>query len=153
MIEITKYLTVLMHVEPPKGIPELEGFVRKDEFHVTLLGFKAVSTLNQALEDGKLEQLLMGYDFDALCPLWAPKPGFTMVTMNRPLGLEKSVIQWGDLLGLREFYEWLATATGVTIVPPPAHCTVLVQMIDGKPSFGIGIESRCHPLQLFETLR
>lgn len=132
--------TVLLAVQKPTEVPVIEGFVEKPEHHVTLIGFSRAKAIRSVVGKEKYSELMANFDWGNLT--WYPGPEFSRIRKTYADGkVRESVVLWGTVDGLYTAFKRLSATCGMALTPPPAHCTVLVQMEGDRPSMGIGIDS------------
>ena len=114
------------------------GFARKNELHVTIVGFKngrEIKERIQGQEDLKvqLNELLKTISWD-----YVLRDEVYEVSKTYPNGdVRSTYVQLVSLEGIKEFYQKLSQLLGKNFAVPPMHITLYTK---GNP-MGIGIDS------------
>jgi len=151
---ITPSGAVLLYVDRPGSIPAVPGFVKKLEWHITLVGNRVFnSSWNKKMGHEKVAALIREavYETGSFDVEWEDKP-LSVVTDTRSGKSEKSVVKWATVHGVRDLYNRLLVKGVVVTESPPMHCTLLVQEVGGVASKGIGIYSKDDPYLSFSDL-
>lgn len=137
---------------------EKEGFQKKDTFHITIVGFRHGSKVNEALgklsskerENGIAQIQTLLYRTDWSFALEANRFRISKEYLRRDPesgngeGKEtrSTYVQMASLPALATFYEEFNAILGTTLEPPPAHITLYTKGDDPRGSkMGIGIDS------------
>jgi len=137
---------------------EKEGFQKKDTFHITIVGFRNGSKVNEAL--GKLPQgdrekviaqiRTLLYRTDWSFALGADRFRISKEYIRRDpengdgqiREMRSAYVQMASLPALENFYKELNVILGTALEPPPAHITLYTKGDDPERSkMGIGIDS------------
>lgn len=112
------------------------GFIRKNEYHITLIGVDAAHLIDDL--EAKDEMMDILYDLED----WNMTPTSKYLFLAKPdieEGVVKeSIIQIVDVPALNEFYEKLAATRVLELPLPPAHITLFTKNGDQ----GIGVYSQ-----------
>lgn len=130
---------------------ERNGFVRKDEFHITIFGFKAARAVKDALGKSprtEIEPLIQNTNWEfSLRPEWYyVSKHYTMPYFEKGmvrLGEKReSLIQMVSMPGAKQFYDRLNELLGTHFTLPPLHITLYTRGDNSETSkIGIAIES------------
>lgn len=141
---------------PPTILIEGEVFERKNEFHVTLLGFGTRQRLNKRIEEEaeagqnlvqEINAILSGIDFS-----FSPSSTGAALIQNLDYDQQAVIAQTGraafesestivlgiDMPGLSEFYERMRTL-GLELGRPAAHVTLYLKQNGNATGLGIAI--------------
>ena len=139
----------LSEVEILKNIEDLaaqEGYEKKDEFHVTGIGYpngkKIRSILAGQEKMAEIKALINSMNWQD----FKLRDEFFRIAKSYANGnnyeVRESIIQMVDMPALKEFYEKLNGLLGTTFSLPPAHVTLFTKGTDPKTSkVGVGLYS------------
>lgn len=148
----------LLHLERVQPLADQKGFEKKDEFHLTILGFKNGRAILKALKTlpdeerharlAEVRELVQNTE-------WRLGSGGTLYHISKeyrqpdpkaPGGeiveQREAYVQLLDLQGIDHFYAELNRLLGLDLKSPPTHLTLYTKGTDPKQSkMGIGIET------------
>lgn len=148
-----------------REIAEEKGFDEKDEFHITVSGFKNGLVIKDVLEKlspeeskAKLDKIQdfishINWNFKLLEGVYHISKEYKMKYPENDykeiIEKRESYIQRIDILDLNFFYEKLNNLLGTNLQPPPAHVTLFTNGSDKeKAKMGIGIYSEAELAEL-----
>ena len=121
------------------------GFVRKDKFHITVIGRRIGLEIKNILDDadapeikGLIDQMDWGFEF--LPERFHIRKKYT--GDEREEETRESIIQMVCLPALEAFYQELNVIFQTDFIPPPPHITLFVKGDNPKTSkMGVGLYS------------
>lgn len=153
----------LLHLNDLDPVATKSGFVRKPEFHMTVIGNRSGKEVRASLwkfEYPDQQRLIQKINDAARATDWSINPGELRKIVKDYVvqdddGNEKSrerretIIQLLDVPGMKQFYAALNELLGTNLEAPPAHITLYSTSSDPKNvTRGIGIESQAELEQL-----
>lgn len=146
----------LLHLHALEDTASKNGFVRKPEFHITVIGYKngkvVMNRLN-ALPPEEQHAVIEKINDAAKLVDWSIDPGDVLHIQKEYVvkdadGIEtsrerrESLIQQLDVPGMNAFYERMNQLLGTELEPQPPHITLYSTSTDPKNvSRGIGIDT------------
>lgn len=124
---------------PPRLLVDGRSFVRKGEFHLTVVGSALGGRLLAWIDAGLLDERALAALFET--GRWVLRPLAQGCLLSRPAagGRQSSVVQLVDVPALAAFYRQLRRLLpAAAVVPtPPAHVTLYTRNVP----LGIGVSS------------
>jgi len=143
-----------INLEHIRDIAFKNGFKEKEEFHITVIGFKnggEIKNLLETISQNKKEYIIyeikeimnsIDWSFDIKSEIYHISKAYTFVDYKnnnvKKIENRKSYVQMLSMSGIKIFYEKLNYLLDTNFEAPPAHITLFT---GGDSNMGIGINT------------